>query len=497
MKRLLYTLLLTIIVLMIGCTDINTQKREPQLNDTIYTANAAMNIYGFNPQRALLILDSAEIVGNLTADEASFLRAKVLCMTLEGERLDSAQIICTKLLQSKYVKNDDKKEEVLDLLIAISRKKDDNEQWLKWTMEKANLCRKKGDEVEALRAEAEVGIILSNLGRTEEGLSKLDEVITRLDGTGSINRWDASIVAMRRKINVLRMKGRYSEVIPIAHQITEKLDHYEKYHDQYANDSYRLRPDSADRARYIDFNRSVVYGYLADAYANESIIDSARYYLTLFEQSNYGHTFGGRRTITTTWIVVGDYAKAFAVYDEMTSYMESDTLNTDYANILWGRAVAADATGDFRAASNYWRRYADLNEILNNQLQQSEANEYAARYRAQEQQMQIEKQKIQNRMQTIIIVIMLIAILLIVFFYNHTVFQKNMLAEKNAALVRLIDQRIHTERLSDAAKMLRENPDMTVTALAKSVGLTPQDLQKLFREQYGMSLTEYRKLHKK
>ena len=502
MKKSFYILLTIIAVLMTSCTGYDTLNREPLPTDTVYTANAAMTIYGYNPEQALVIIDSAEIVGNLKADDASFLRAKVFVMTFGEERIDSAQIICNSLLQSKYVKNDDKYEEVLDLLIAISRKKQDNEQWLKWSTEKAYLCREKGDEVEALRTEAEIGVILSNLGRTEEGLTKLDEVIEQLDGIGSVNRLDASIIAMRRKINVLRYNGRHSEIIPIAHHIEAKIDHYEKYHSQYANDSYRLLPDSADRARYIDFTRTTVYSYLADAYANEDAYDSARYYVTLFENSSYGKTFSGRRAISPTWIRLGDYDKALDVADEMTASMGSDTLNSDYANVLWGRAVAADAKGESRAASGYWHRYADLKEILNQQLQQSEAHEYAARYRAKEQQMEIEKYTIQNRMQNIIILIMFLALLVIVFFYNYTVFQKQRLKEKNTALVKLIDEMSKQEQpknddyLSKACKILREHPDMKAADVAKKVGLTLRNLQKLFREEYGISMTEYRLSHK-
>jgi len=51
-------------------------------------------------------------------------------------------------------------------------------------------------------------------------------------------------------------------------------------------------------------------------------------------------------------------------------------------------------------------------------------------------------------------------------------------------------------RLSEACKMLREQPEATVSSVADQVGLTPRNLQRLFREQYGMSSSEYRISHK-
>ena len=50
-------------------------------------------------------------------------------------------------------------------------------------------------------------------------------------------------------------------------------------------------------------------------------------------------------------------------------------------------------------------------------------------------------------------------------------------------------------RLSEACRMLREQPEASVAFVADQVGLTPRNLQRLFREQYGMSPSEYRLSH--
>ena len=51
------------------------------------------------PERALSIIDSAFIVGNVSEFKADFLRAKILAGSLEGVRRDAAIILCEKLLQ--------------------------------------------------------------------------------------------------------------------------------------------------------------------------------------------------------------------------------------------------------------------------------------------------------------------------------------------------------------------------------------------------------------
>lgn len=51
--------------------------RVPRASDSLYTARAAMKVYGMEPERALTIIDSALIVGNVSPFQADFLRAKV------------------------------------------------------------------------------------------------------------------------------------------------------------------------------------------------------------------------------------------------------------------------------------------------------------------------------------------------------------------------------------------------------------------------------------
>ena len=494
MKRLLYAMMVAVV--LSACTGTKTPKREPQLSDTLYTAKAAMDIYDYNPNRALIIIDSAEIVGNMTHDRASYYRAKIFTMTFEGIHLDSAQKICMSLMHSDYIKNTENHESVLDLLVAISRRKQDFEQWLQWSTEKAEFCRKYGKEVEALRTEAEIGVILAYLGRQDEGLQKLDDVIEELDGIKKFSEMDACIIALRRKVDVLQQFGQYEEIIPVAEKIIEITDDYEQHSSDYSDGSYR-EPTAANVSDYCSFYRVKAYAYLARAYAETNDIANARYYLKLFEESRYSQTFDGRMMISTTWCKLGDYDKMLAIYDEAESYLNGDTINETYSTILYNRAIAAEARGQYRKAYEYIQRDAELNQILNNEMQESKAHEYAARYHAQEQQLEIERHAIQNRMMNYILLTMLVAFLFIIILYNHTVFQKQKLSARNAVLVRLIDEQSHVERISEACKLIREQPDMTIPEVAKAVGLTPRNLEKIFRDQYGMSLTEYKMLHKK
>ena len=217
--------------------------------------------------------------------------------------------------------------------------------------------------------------------------------------------------------------------------------------------TYR-EPAAADVPGYCDFYRSQAYGFLAYAYANMGDLANARQNLTLFEQSQYGQTFNGRKTIAPTWCKLGDYDKMLAVYDEVEQHMGSDTICFDYATILHDRAVAAEAHGHHAQAYDYMSRYAALSQTLNDSLQASEAHEYAARYHAQEQQLQIEREQAKSARKNIyiwsfvIISLLAIAIAAILFCRNREIKRKN----------RILAQQI-AEALTAKEKLKAVTPD--------------------------------------
>ena len=93
-------LLLCAILALGGCAKGSKRPSNhiPQASDTLYTARAAMLIYGSDPERALTIIDSALIVGNVDAFEADYLRAKVYAHSPADPRYDEAIALCEDLL---------------------------------------------------------------------------------------------------------------------------------------------------------------------------------------------------------------------------------------------------------------------------------------------------------------------------------------------------------------------------------------------------------------
>lgn len=443
MRKILFLIINVVLAfLLANCAGNGDIQREPQPSDTLYTPERAMQIYAYEPERALVIIDSALIIGNIDEDLAQLLRAKVYSQSLAEVKLDTAQQILLDLLDGDYSTDLHNREVVLDLLFNVARNKYQIERMLHWATLKAECCREQGHETEALRTEAEIGFLLTQLGEEEKGLAKLNGVIANLDGQRHIDEMDACIIALKRKITVLSQLGREEEIIHVAAHIIEIVDDCRQHYDEYTDNSYRMPKSEMQIDKYWDFYTAQAQGFIANAYAELNEVDSARRYVDIFEQTGFGKTFGGRRMVTTVWCNLGEYDKMLATYDEIAIRMGNDTLNAEYVEMLRGRALAAEAAGNPNASIDYWQRYALMSRLVNKQLQESQAYEYAARYHLQEERMNTEREqaKAQNN-KNLAIAGFLLALIAVVFIV-WLLIQRNTINRKNRVLVEQIAEAV-------------------------------------------------------
>lgn len=479
-------------MVLAGCGGTPIPRHLEHLGDTPYQADSILVVYATQPDRALTLLDSALLLGNISDYRAQFIRARIYSMSLAEQRLDSAITICQTLLRHDSVLNEPTEQEnILNMLIATSRGKHDYEQYLKWATQKAALCQQQGEETERWRTGADIGLVMTHLGQVDKGLAKLDEAISHLDAPGSIDRMDAFIVAVKRKINALIDLNRYEEVITLGQRILDRLNHYEQHASDYAEDSYRLSWSNSptDRDRYLDFSRAQAWGFVAQAYAKRASHGDALHYLSLFNQSGYGKTFAGRRMIAPTQVALGMYDEALATYDEMERRMAGDTLNADYALILRARSTAAQAKGHIAEALDYQKRYAELSKVVSDSLHKGEAHDYAARYHAQEQQLEIQQKEAQTKRMHIVILAIAVIALLAIAFALYFFRQKRIVSEKNHALIRMINNTLPTPSAeapaatsSSESAALFKHIDQTIRSeqLYRNVNLQRQDICERF-----------------
>ena len=400
MKNNFILAFMLVLLVLAGCTGKGIRSGESiggsQPKDTLYTAKTVMSIYALQPERALQIIDSAELLGNLTTINADYLRALVYSRSIESMQYDSAILIAERLMENeKVLANDKLKEEVLEVLLYACRMDQDFEQALYWATQLRDSYQEGGKETETLRIDAEIGTLLVNVGQQEEGMAKIEAVIQQLDLLSepkSFNNLDASIIALKRKVEACFEMKLYSEAIPTSQRMLELLSDYEQHPADFHDGHYR-EPSDEKRPNYIDFYRGKAFGYMAKSYASLNENDEARKYLALFEQTFASQSLTSRFMIAPTLGKIGEYARMLAIYDEMEQRLGNDTLNEYYAEILQERAKAAEAQKRFADANRYLQRHNKLKEQIHTNLLQSKANLYAARFQAQRQQREIEQER--------------------------------------------------------------------------------------------------------
>lgn len=569
-----FSILLCALLALAGCAGGSRRPAEhiPSPSDTLYTERAAMLIYGDDPERALTIIDSARIVGNLDNFKADVLRAKVYANSVADQRLDKAIALGEDLLQRDSARagtpsTEANRAHILQILMDASRQQQDEERWIKYAIQLAELNRSQGEEIEALRMEAEIGLAITYLGREEEGLAKLDQVIRTLNaGAPSVNRMDSEIIARKRKIIALDRVDRLEEAIPEANAIIQRLEDYERRPSAYAEDSFRMPPE-VNRAPYIAFYKSQALAFLAMSYARKTPADlqEARKYLRRFEATDYARTLAGRQMIAPTWKALGEWDKLLAVAADTERQIGDDTLSANFASVLRDRADAATALGRPAEALALLNRYTAIQQELNRQRQESDAQEYAARYHADEQDRRIQDAVSKSARKDVIIGAVLMLLLLTIAFSYYLSCQQRMISQKNHALARMISEHsqaqeaaqsgssspspapdpnlfraidstireeqlytnlslqrqdildrfnisrrtlsdllaayaggqsftayINAMRLHDAVRLLREEPDLSISDIAEKTGFTPATLREQFKQKFGMTPTEYR-----
>lgn len=128
MQKSIY-IIFFIAVLLSGCTHHGGSQHEPQPSDTLYTAEKACEAFYQDPQRALVILDSAERLGNTNRTDATLVRARIY--SNDESTKDTARTLCMQLLAEGGLKAK-QQVEALDVLVYVARMRGDDEDMLKY-----------------------------------------------------------------------------------------------------------------------------------------------------------------------------------------------------------------------------------------------------------------------------------------------------------------------------------------------------------------------------
>lgn len=431
-----------------GCSRSVPDWQADWKRDTLLLQDAAMLIHDKEPQRALSMIDSAEAIGSTSSYMADFLRAKIYAQSnsIDIDK-DTALVMLKSLLDNDSTKisgkeDIDRRIQVLSLLTGVCRHREEYIDYLNYASQLSELYKLNGSKADALRTDADLGYIMTVIGRRDEGVQLIDNAISSLKGDKSMDRLDAFIVCSKRKIYVLNDEGDYEGVISLAKDIIAEIDRYETSPSEYAEDNYRLPPIGLDRKRWSNFYRAQAQCYIANAFSlsKPAQTDSAAKYIRLFRASDYGKTVNGRWMVIPASAALGDWDEVNSLLDIIESQNTVNPSPSRYARILYYRALEANAGGRVKEAYELMREHAELSEKLNREESDEDLRKLSAEYSAKENEFKLRQAENASRTQSIILAVLLLGGILSLIFTLRFRKQRVSLEEKNKVLAGMVEK---------------------------------------------------------
>lgn len=266
--RNIIVLLLFAVLTLTGCTGNGGTKHVSQDNDTLYTEQKAMSIHRTEPKRALVMIDSAVTVGNITPQRGEYLKA----MTHYGgmHNYPLARQMCLDMLEAPSLSGRAGGEasdsltlqQTYRLLTSIEYSGGNFPAVIRYATEASRLANALDMPGEAGAMEGYIAQAMAQTGRTDEGVERLRSVINQLRTDYTFNVSKDFQNTSKKLLHILIDNERFTDAIPVCEAMMERLDELEHHPDRFSDIG-----DEGVPAEYLDFACGQTLAFLTIAYA--------------------------------------------------------------------------------------------------------------------------------------------------------------------------------------------------------------------------------------
>ena len=538
---------------IISCKN-NLQESSKTLEQ--YTESAAMSVYMQEPERALTIIDSAVIAGNIDPDKADYLRAVVYY----GGQHDpmKAKTACHQLLMRDDVENEDLLHEQVYMLLAIMAHAEGNDvNVLQYATKAYELAIQLGFEDDAARMASYVTLSMAHKGDIDSAIVRLEDTRKQVLALHTFGGEMTYISVVKSLMKILYDTSRYGEVLTLANEAEAELARFEAHPKQCTD-----LPENFNTAEFVDYSRGQIYTHMALAYGGLQNPTEAHHCLARAKQTVWAQSSGFDFTILPMYIALHEWHEAERVFVKADAMQLTDTLNYEFIRFLRYRTQAAREQGRYKEALGYCTRAFFLQHDLADQQMQQQIAEQMVLHELHNEKLSREREHARTHFIIVILILVIFVTIIIGIIAAYSIITKRRIKEKNYALVKMINElnarkrktlilaenkdskeiyrqileRTFAERLYADLQMNRENfaaqmnisrhelndllsantdglsfpqwlnnirleractllqnePDKPIKDIAAAVGLTPNNFLRLFRQQYGITPTEYR-----
>ena len=429
--------------------------------DTIYTEAKAMSLHRTEPERALVMIDSAVIAGNISWQRGEYLRAITQYGGLRNSPL--ARQICLDLLATSP-SDSFTLENTYTLLVTIEYGQGNYAATIHYATEASRLAHALNLPDDIGDMEGYIAHVMAETGKTDEGIQHLQATIDELRQLNSFHGVTVYHTTSKKLLHILLDNSRFAEMVPICEAMLARIDELDLHPELFSG-----IPDGFNTSEFIDYARGQTLAFLTTSYARQATAlstpsEQKKVLLAMANatdqearRTQWSQTLDYDRMMTAALHHMGEFQRFDEAMDRIEATM-LDTLNSNYLIGLYLRSTAAEMRGRTVEALSYLKRANVIRDSLDHRDQREQLNELATVYHLQEEQLARQQKEAEAQKTHIINIALTIGLLAAILFLAWFFWQKRVVDKKNRVLVKLISE-LQTQQLPDNGKEEKAKPD--------------------------------------
>ena len=369
--RTLRLLLLPVLTLLCTCQKRPVSEPEGQAGPR-YSLAGIRDLSYQDPERALRLLDSAEIFGRTSVREADLLRAEISYSPLQDD--EKALLYARKAYEEADTLTTSPQERmyILDLLCRISAIREQFESGIRYASEGLQLSLREGDaRYEALFL-FQAGNCMLRIGQRDAGYRHLEAGIDQMEHLEDPSLLSTLSLAYGELMCALSDDGRYKDAIRQGRRRETILLRMEE-------DPERFSPGETD------LQKASLFAKMAHYLAKYGDPELAREYESRFWKTAFSQLPQGRILLVEYYGATGQYQRLLDLYGDNDYPAATDTLTDNVAYYLRRKAEALHFLGHNRDAYGLLRRADRILDSLHRTALAEKAmalsESYASRYK--------------------------------------------------------------------------------------------------------------------
>ena len=392
-----------------------------------YTEAAAMSFHRTEPERALVMIDSAVIAGNVSPQRGAFLRATTQYGGLHN--LPLARQTCLEMLENKFAPADSLTAQQTWLLLAgIEYTSGNHPAIIRYATEASRLAHALGRMDDRAKAEGLIAQSMAQTGRTEEGIGHLREVLADLRKMETFRSVTAYHEVSKKLIRILLDNRRYDEIVDACHASLERIGELESNPQCFADMNAGFNP-----SEFVDFARGQTQAYLTIAYALKGDLPKAREAEAAVFKTRWSQSVDCDKLMSAAYHHMGEFDR-FEQAMRRFEYSYPDTVNANFLICLEQRSEASALQGRKGESLDYLRRAYVIRDSLDRRNQRGQLNELATLYRLQDEQLARQQAEADARFFRLLTWAAVIALAAAIAFALYFFYKRREIARKNHAL---------------------------------------------------------------